>query len=451
MIQVDEMDEELKIAFCTECDYKCKKSKMLFHMLRDHSRKCYVCPKCSNNEFFESESLLTQHIKDIHDNAPTVYNQNCVFSKEILRHFEINEDKNCNIKLSNSMKVKNDNDSVSFQTNTFSCEFTMLSSESKNFDCKKNMQLIFCGICDVNETASLVSDSNYSKSSSDRDADISIANSNVGSDIDVNIKMKYLFSRGEDAIIFDLQYIWLYNVKIVGVYKEYNSNVIRYRINYKGYSDQYNTTVDDTNLFKASDGLILKNRMDALDNFKMDLSTKYFYETLEDKVNIEDNYEISEKVFVYYKRLFYHGEVIAIKRDNKLKGKQNFIYKIHFDGWSNDWDEWVPLKRVFKWSEITACIHQKQWQQVELREQNKRIVKTEPKKKKLKLNTTSIPQNNINKCRLLIDYIEERSDEVWVQCPCGQWYHKSCTGLEGHSNFDYDTFSCLFVDRKCDA
>jgi len=448
------MDDEEKMDICTECNFRCKKSKMLFHMARNHDKDCYVCTKCTNNEFFESRRLLSQHDIDCHSDVSIESKKNSIISRKISRHFEIKEDKKCNIKLSNLMEIKKEIDSVSLQTSSFSCEFTMQGTEPEFSDRHRNyLKQIFCGICDVNESPTLTSDADWTVDTSHKDNINSETSSVASFESDVSYdRKKHVFSQGEDAIIFDTQYIWLYNVRIVRSQKDFLTNSIQYLITYKGYSDQYNTIVSNDNLFKASDALDLKNRLDQLDNFKMDVSTKYYYETLEEKTKAEDKFELEEKVFVYYKRLLYHGVVLAIKNDPKIKAGTNFMYKVHFEGWSNEWDEWVPLKRLFKLSETTDCIAHKQWLQVELREQSKGFAKAESKKRSDERKDTVSKRNKVNKkCRVLIEYVEERSEEVWAQCACGQWYHKSCTGLEKHSNFDYDTFSCLFVGRSCNS
>lgn len=61
----------------------------------------------------------------------------------------------------------------------------------------------------------------------------------------------------------------------------------------------------------------------------------------------QPKFQEGEKVLCYHGSLLYEAK--CLKVDTVRSGE--FLYFIHYNGWSKNWDEWVPLKRVLKLNE----------------------------------------------------------------------------------------------------
>ncbi|ORZ01080.1 MRG-domain-containing protein [Syncephalastrum racemosum] len=61
------------------------------------------------------------------------------------------------------------------------------------------------------------------------------------------------------------------------------------------------------------------------------------------------SFEKDERVLCYHGPLLYEAKVR--NRDKKAGQKDELRYLIHYKGWKQTWDEWVPEERVLKWNE----------------------------------------------------------------------------------------------------
>ncbi|KAF2624203.1 NuA4 histone acetyltransferase complex, Eaf3/MRG15 subunit [Macroventuria anomochaeta] len=64
----------------------------------------------------------------------------------------------------------------------------------------------------------------------------------------------------------------------------------------------------------------------------------------------EASYRKDEKVFCFHHELLYEAKVIDVKPSEGDDKKTGFQYKIHYKGWKNTWDDWVPEDRLRKLS-----------------------------------------------------------------------------------------------------
>ncbi|KAJ4402173.1 Esa1p-associated factor [Didymella pomorum] len=62
----------------------------------------------------------------------------------------------------------------------------------------------------------------------------------------------------------------------------------------------------------------------------------------------EPTYRKDEKVFCFHHELLYEAKVTDVKPNEGDDAKSGFQYKIHYKGWKNTWDDWVPQDRLRK-------------------------------------------------------------------------------------------------------
>ncbi|KAF2724150.1 MRG-domain-containing protein [Polychaeton citri CBS 116435] len=62
-------------------------------------------------------------------------------------------------------------------------------------------------------------------------------------------------------------------------------------------------------------------------------------------------YNKDERVLCFHHELLYEAKVL----DNKIKDphdkKDGYVYRVHYKGWKNTWDDWVPQERLRKFTE----------------------------------------------------------------------------------------------------
>ena len=71
----------------------------------------------------------------------------------------------------------------------------------------------------------------------------------------------------------------------------------------------------------------------------------------------------NEKVLCYHGPLLYEAKCVKVKRETGKGGsgtssgsgatgtgseKSDFLYRVHYQGWNKNWDEWVPEQRILK-------------------------------------------------------------------------------------------------------
>ncbi|OAK98047.1 mortality factor 4-like protein-like protein 1 [Phaeosphaeriaceae sp. SRC1lsM3a] len=64
----------------------------------------------------------------------------------------------------------------------------------------------------------------------------------------------------------------------------------------------------------------------------------------------EPSYRKDEKVFCFHHELLYEAKVLELKPLEGDDKKSGFQYRVHYKGWKNTWDDWVPEDRLRKLS-----------------------------------------------------------------------------------------------------
>jgi mortality factor 4-like protein 1 len=69
-------------------------------------------------------------------------------------------------------------------------------------------------------------------------------------------------------------------------------------------------------------------------------------------------YAKDEKVLCFHHEMLYEAKILDIQPAEDGDG---FQYKIHYKGWKNTWDDWVPADRIRKFTdenkELAAQLH----------------------------------------------------------------------------------------------
>jgi len=58
-------------------------------------------------------------------------------------------------------------------------------------------------------------------------------------------------------------------------------------------------------------------------------------------------FTVDERVFCFHMEMLYEARIL----DVKLEDGEGWKYKIHYKGWKNTWDDWVPQDRVRKFND----------------------------------------------------------------------------------------------------
>ncbi|CAO2650920.1 Nn.00g092170.m01.CDS01 [Neocucurbitaria sp. VM-36] len=64
----------------------------------------------------------------------------------------------------------------------------------------------------------------------------------------------------------------------------------------------------------------------------------------------EPSYRKDEKVYCFHHELLYEAKVLEVKAVDSDDKKSGFQYRVHYKGWKNTWDDWVPEDRLRKLS-----------------------------------------------------------------------------------------------------
>ncbi|KAJ4368861.1 Esa1p-associated factor [Neocucurbitaria cava] len=64
----------------------------------------------------------------------------------------------------------------------------------------------------------------------------------------------------------------------------------------------------------------------------------------------EPSYRKDEKVYCFHHELLYEAKVLEVKAVDGDDKKSGFQYRVHYKGWKNTWDDWVPEDRLRKLS-----------------------------------------------------------------------------------------------------
>ncbi|KAF1809102.1 mortality factor 4-like protein-like protein 1 [Eremomyces bilateralis CBS 781.70] len=62
-------------------------------------------------------------------------------------------------------------------------------------------------------------------------------------------------------------------------------------------------------------------------------------------------YHKDEKALCFHHELLYEAKVIDVKQADPSVKKSGWLYRVHYKGWKNTWDDWVPQDRLRKMTE----------------------------------------------------------------------------------------------------
>lgn len=69
-------------------------------------------------------------------------------------------------------------------------------------------------------------------------------------------------------------------------------------------------------------------------------------------------FQKDEKVLCFHHEMLYEAKILDVKTADDGDG---FLFKIHYKGWKNTWDDWVPVDRIRKFTtenkELAAQLH----------------------------------------------------------------------------------------------
>ncbi|KAK1064151.1 Esa1p-associated factor [Friedmanniomyces endolithicus] len=62
-------------------------------------------------------------------------------------------------------------------------------------------------------------------------------------------------------------------------------------------------------------------------------------------------YSKDEKVLCFHHELLYEAKVVEAKVKDPSDKKDGYLYRVHYKGWKNTWDDWVPQERLRKFTD----------------------------------------------------------------------------------------------------
>ncbi|KAK1056579.1 Esa1p-associated factor [Friedmanniomyces endolithicus] len=62
-------------------------------------------------------------------------------------------------------------------------------------------------------------------------------------------------------------------------------------------------------------------------------------------------YSKDEKVLCFHHELLYEAKVVEAKVKDPNDKKDGYLYRVHYKGWKNTWDDWVPQERLRKFTD----------------------------------------------------------------------------------------------------
>ncbi|KAK0916887.1 Esa1p-associated factor [Friedmanniomyces endolithicus] len=62
-------------------------------------------------------------------------------------------------------------------------------------------------------------------------------------------------------------------------------------------------------------------------------------------------YSKDEKVLCFHHELLYEAKVVEAKVKDLNDKKDGYLYRVHYKGWKNTWDDWVPQERLRKFTD----------------------------------------------------------------------------------------------------
>lgn len=97
----------------------------------------------------------------------------------------------------------------------------------------------------------------------------------------------------------------------------------------------------------------------------MDFIPRHFTSTL-DKMPPRQTqpvqpFQKDERVLCFHHEMLYEAKILDIKHNDDGDG---FQYKIHYKGWKNTWDDWVPVDRIRKFTDENKELAQQLQQQM---------------------------------------------------------------------------------------
>ncbi|KAL4803647.1 MRG-domain-containing protein [Aspergillus unguis] len=65
----------------------------------------------------------------------------------------------------------------------------------------------------------------------------------------------------------------------------------------------------------------------------------------------QTTYQKDERVLCFHHEILYEAKVLEVRHTDPEDRKSPYEYLVHYKGWKNTWDDWVPLDRLRKWTE----------------------------------------------------------------------------------------------------
>ncbi|KAG9804311.1 hypothetical protein KCU98_g22924, partial [Aureobasidium melanogenum] len=62
-------------------------------------------------------------------------------------------------------------------------------------------------------------------------------------------------------------------------------------------------------------------------------------------------YGKDEKALCFHHELLYEAKVLDSRHTDQNDKKSPYEYKVHYKGWKNTWDDWVPQDRLRKYND----------------------------------------------------------------------------------------------------
>ncbi|TKA83214.1 hypothetical protein B0A55_00663 [Friedmanniomyces simplex] len=83
----------------------------------------------------------------------------------------------------------------------------------------------------------------------------------------------------------------------------------------------------------------------------LDLADKDTAPNMAPSTSAQPAYSKDEKVLCFHHELLYEAKVVEFKVKDPNDKKDGYVYRVHYKGWKNTWDDWVPQERLRKFTD----------------------------------------------------------------------------------------------------
>jgi len=147
---------------------------------------------------------------------------------------------------------------------------------------------------------------------------------------------------GEEVLGFDG--IWMYYANITKVIPK--GNTTTYRLHYIGWEKKYDATVGPDQMMKINEEVkAIKHQIE----FEADESFNPGLATEKSSYQLPKSFAMNEDVRVYHSSYFYAAKICGIRESENQ-------YKITYNGWRKEYDEWMEVKWIFKTTPVIEQI-----------------------------------------------------------------------------------------------